>query len=736
MRSLVGYIGMALGCGNVLISGAAHAQNTADAGDRLEEIIVTAERRTSDIQKAATSVSARSGESLQEQGKYSLEQIIEDIPGITAAAGQSLGGTDVQGNNVTIRSVSGNPGGGNTAISPIPATAVYTDGIYEGLGGNYDIERVEVLRGPQGTLYGRSATSGVLAIHTRNPSFDGFGGNVSAEWGSYGLQHYSGAVNVPVGDTFALRVAADRHYRGEGYYNGEAGESEKISGRVKMLWQPGENLSILLGTAFEENDQHNGGISGSSPALDTIVYSSAPVRSGHDHARQYWAEINWDLGGATLTWQPALRTWHQDDDQWVAGPGRPPGGMDQFIDTPFDQFHTQELRLSSNEDSRLQWQAGVFYYDNRVRNSNVSMWISSGALIFDNRTEKQTNDYGLFSEAIYAFTDATRLTVGARYDDTRVESRQVFLRNLNYLCGVTAGPCPAGSTGIGLPENRISLSLSGDAGISRFYNFNYKARIEHDLTPDNLFYAMVSTGFLPGDVRIGTNAANQLEATPFASETLTAYELGSKNRFLDDTLQVNVGAFYYRYGGFQTSINRVQGDASTAYYTTVPARMWGGELEVLYQLTPRDRVGLSYGSLESIWVDKPADFARDQPQKHRPVTPHTVNANYEHVFHLPGGSTLSARADATFLSSRRLNNYTPTLLAQGASAYAYADREVTGNVNAAWRSSGGRYSVTAYVRNVGDHTRITYQISTLVPRSVTASETDPRTYGVVLSARF
>jgi iron complex outermembrane receptor protein len=106
-------------------------------------------------------------------------------------------------------------------LSATPATAFYVDGVYEGIGSNYDIDRVEVLRGPQGTLYGRSATAGVVGVHTRNPSLEGFEGNALVEFGNYDLQHYTAAVNIPLADGLAARVSGDYRDQGEGYY-GEA----------------------------------------------------------------------------------------------------------------------------------------------------------------------------------------------------------------------------------------------------------------------------------------------------------------------------------------------------------------------------------------------------------------------------------------------------------------------------------------------------------------------------------
>ena len=148
--------------------------------------------------------------------------------------------------------------GGPSGISSAPGAAVYVDGVYEGIGSGYDIDRVEVLRGPQGTLYGRSATTGVVAFHTRNPNLDAYGGNAEVEVGNYDLQHYSAAVNLPLSNALWRCVwSGDYHDQGDGYY-GEAGGgwregwAKTTDGRAKLLWTPNDAFSLLVGFAYEK----------------------------------------------------------------------------------------------------------------------------------------------------------------------------------------------------------------------------------------------------------------------------------------------------------------------------------------------------------------------------------------------------------------------------------------------------------------------------------------------------
>lgn len=751
MRAFDKGIFLIVGCSTALAGHTTFAQSASMEEIKLEEIIVTAERRSSDIQKTATSVSVRSGEELEQQGRYSLTEILRDIPNVSGGDPTiyASGGSETRGGGISIRGVSGNQGGGGAGspLSGSATTAVYVDGVYEGIGGDYDLQRVEVLRGPQGTLYGRSATSGVVGIYTRDPSLDAVSGDANVQIGNYTRQLYNGAVNIPLGDKLGVRVSASKNNADEGYYDGAGGAYDRTHGRIKALYQASENLSILLGLAFEENDQNTGGCDGTSPADGVIVYDSCvPVNTTHNHNRQYWLDFKWDLGSVMLSYQPALRTYEQKATSALSfAPGQ---STTQTIVTPHDHFMTQELRLSSNTESRLTWQTGAFVYTNSANVENSNRWNSSGALLSEGPTSRDTRNYGIFGEATYALTPANRLTLGARYDYTRVSTSQTYTQNLNFSCNLPGFPpspsCDPGITDVGRPElyiNTVVGENTAPSGLREWWKGNYKVRFEHDLASENMLYATISTGFIPGDVNVSNGVV-----TPYDAEVLTSYEIGSKNRFLDDRLQLNGNVFFYDYEGYQVQVQPDPNLPFGSYTATVPARMQGLELEFLYQFTPRDRFGLNYAYLEARYVDKPAQFATDVTWEHiapnagelAAATPHTVTANYEHTFDLPGGSTLLARIDGIWASARRTQNPSPVLIDRGATQYIYTGDETVGNANVNWISSDGKYSVGAYVRNFTDHVRTNYDFRSLAPqRDVrVASQTDPRTYGLMLSARF
>jgi len=730
--------GMAQGAtGETASGGAAQA-----AADELQEVLVTAERRTTDLQKTAASVSVRSGQTLVTEGKYSLAQILEDVPGVSGGAALSSGGSqgagsDTSGSGLTIRGIPSNIPVGGSVDSIAPAAAVYVDGVYEGVGGSYDIDRVEVLRGPQGTLYGRSATTGLVATHTADPALDNLGGNALVEIGNYDLRHFAGALNIPlVNDVLAIRVSGNRYQR-DGYFEdkGVGGGLDTTDGRVKVLFKPIEDLSILLGAALENNIPQ----SVTAPTLsapNTFQFAGQPQRNGYDNYRQYWGQLDWNFGFGTLTYLPAFRTWTSDTLVSVSVAAFLGPSFNQFIDVPSDHFTTQELRLASNAGSKLTWQVGAFYYLNTLSSKNTfyNTAFTPPALYRDRETvDKETYAPGVFGEVTYSPWDAWRITGGLRNDYTRV------IENLSYGASFTNPPGPL-----------TYASLSGAAGTRKFNNTTYRVRVEHDLTPSNLLYASVSTGFQPGDVTVTTSAQQTALVYNLKAETLRAYEIGSKNRFLNERLQINGDVYFNDYSGYQEANTLViLGAPPNLQLTNIllnsPAQVLGAEVETIFQMTSDDRLGFDFGLTNAYWVGKndnlvanPAGgtttFGNFYALNGIPgVVPFTANVKYDHSLHLPGGTTIKAHGDVRYRSPHDDGVISAAQLASGDYAYIRVGGEVVGDLSASWLVDDGKFSVTGYVRNVGDNE---YKTNVGLAVSAGATPYDPRTYGVVLSARL
>lgn len=695
---------------------------SATDGVVLEEVVVTAERRTTDLQKTAVAVSVRDGGELQDQGRFNLSQILEDVPSISIQTpNRGTGSFDSPANDIAIRGIKSNGSvNGSLGASVVPAAAYYVDGVIGGIGGSYDISQIQVLRGPQGTLYGRSATAGAVIVQTADPVLGSWAGDAAVEGGNYDLRHYRGGVNVPIADVFALRASADRYER-DGYDASEGQRVDAIEGRVKLLFQPNEDFSAMVGFAVQNNDEHFGQWGGFLTGLgnDAVAFNTpVPLGSGYDKTKQYWANIKWDLGFATLTYIPAWRDFEQHLNFDLApAPGILVNNQANITHNP---FHTEELTLASNGAGPLQWQTGLFYYSNTLHVNNQGVVFApifppTGLVVYGAQPEtRRTQNVGLFAEATYSIVENTRVTAGVRGDYTKVQTAIHSCSGLPITC----------------------LDLSGQDGKRIWHDFTYKLRLEHDLSATSLAYASVSTAFLPGDVAVTTGLDGKPAAAPYEPETLRALEIGSKNRFYDSRLQLNAAAFYYRYGGYQRAVPINPGGAPLFYQVlNSPARMLGAELEIDFQATPSDRFGLNVSYVDAYYTQKSALFAAAVQNSHfASVVPWSIDPSYRHTFSLPGGQSLTFMAEALFRSSHLVTDFGPSQVAL--EPYLRNDSTVRGNVSLGWQFLPNA-TLNAYVRNVTDERYKTYiGLTSTVPTGNIAQLSDPRTFGAVLSVKF
>ncbi len=738
---------------------------TGDAA--IADIIVTAERRFNTAQRTAASVSVRTGGDLLLQGRYELKNILEDVPGISGGASGSTntslaGGTDNPATGLVIRGIQSNSGVGGSATSTSSAAAIYVDDVYNGVGGGYDIAQVEVLRGPQGTLYGRSATAGVVAIHTSDPNTKSLGVQGAAEIGDYNLHHFSGSLNVPVvTDKLALRVSGN-YFERDGYYSKAGDARQSTSVRAKLLWKPTDTFSALVGYAQEFNVTHTGGTSVSQVGSPTnFVFTESAVDNigtGRNHTRQFWGNFNLDLGSVALTYVPALRTFYQNSTAIVRTPPGPNAiNIDNPVITTPDDFMTHEIRLhSTNAGAALKWQVGALYYKNTLSEINNLFNRDlgpNGSYIFKSNTHKVTSAFGVFAEGTYSLTPDTRITAGIRYDHTKIEIDQSY----TPLCFPGAPVCPGAST------------LAGADRLSTFNNFTYKARLEHDLTAQNLIYASIATGFSPGDKALTQALQDNPPAPPttvvktltLAAETLTSYEIGSKNRLFNNHLQINLAGFYNDYAGYQTAGINVSPNPQVRIFEniTTPVKVYGAELELVARPWQGGTFGLNGSYIHARYGDYGTYDTYFSNHTVSPSAPFRFTASYDHRIALGGETSLSLRGAVRYVAahdSTRItkaqagtDNSVPSLIAvdqPGAIPYIRVP-------SAALIDLGGtlalasNISITVYARNLADKRILpdNWNVATVIkappggqPIVVVSqnSLSDPRTVGVVLSLKY
>ncbi|HTP38152.1 MAG TPA: TonB-dependent receptor [Steroidobacteraceae bacterium] len=677
----------------VLLAQAQTAPATDGSGtatDTLEEVIVTAEHRSSDLQKVALSVSVINGDTLTQHGDKDLAQVLQDIPGVTVQGGiaSPIGGSGGPP-NIAIRGI------GTDGPNKNGATAVYEDGVLiVGGGANFfDVNRVEVLRGPQGTLYGRGTTGGAVNIVTNDPT-QVFGGSGQLALGSYALFGTQGSLNLPVSEDVAARVSFNT-IKHDGFFSSGASGDGETSARAKLLFKPNEDFSLLLGGVYYTADQTAGGtVNVNATHPQPTDWTPSTDVAGHDviSFKEGYAKFLMNLGFANLIYLPAYQATHSSQEN-----------SDGTVSAmPHNNTFTQELRLSNADNARVLWTTGAYYF-----NTNYYQAFGTPGVFSFNQNYDSVSA-AVFGEVTYPLLDTLRLTGGVR------ESRDTV--------------------------HHVNTSSFPRTPNPDFYNkttdhFDWKARVEDDLTNNNLLYGMVSTGDRPG---------GSVNGQGYKPEVVTAYEVGSKNR-IGNRMTLNGALFYYDYGGFQAPESCCFPAVQTIV-VSVPAKFYGAEMEAAALLTTADKFTLSanylkaHFSANTVGIDDagaPAITLTDgKTIPHAPTW--SLSASYGHTFNLPNGATLEPSIDAHY-QTRIYTDFDFSLYGSTPGAVqdpSFVQKAYTiANAAISYTTAGGKYVFTAYDNNLSNviyKTTVTAGMGT----DDTASVNDPRTLGVIFAAKF
>jgi len=726
----------------------------------LEKVVITGERQAAEAQEVPAAVMVLPGQSLRGQGRISVPQMLEDLPNVTYGLLAPQLSADNPHQNISMRGIMAAQATGGR---PGPAVvATYVDDVFQGIGADYDLNRVEILFGPQGTLYGRSATAGVVAFHTNDPLLRRFGADVYAEYGTADLRNATGVLNVPVGDSLAFRIAAHADERHGFWWNPDGGTLNNYEGRLKALYRPSSELTVLLSASYATVQTYSGGPNQVLSAPDTINYAVPGVavrRAADRHYSQYMATINYDFGAASLTYVGSEHSYRSSGFSNIVGPPFMP--IDVYSQYPPERFNMHELRLASRSAGPLSWLLGANFYSNiyQVTSSSIVERATqcgpcgipdmtpgvAGGEIFSSGRAGSVKDYAAFTEETYELRPDLRVTAGFRFDHNEVEQSTSYTFNANLdPYGQSLGTCAnLIAYGGAMPQPCVSSSFFTR---NTFDNITYKLRAAYDLAPQNLVYAMVSTGYLPGDIQIspqpkGDGTVSYLEL-PYQQQRLTAYELGSKNRFLDDRLQLNATLFYYDYKGWQQAaqLGNTVGGAPIFTVVTVPLRDVGGELEADWLATPRDRVTLWAGWHDTeikSWPNLPGSTTSERSYiaiKRLPGTPPlTASLQYEHAFLFANGSSLKPWGQARYVAGYDVIELTASQLDQF-SAYDRQSSYALLNAGATWISPRQAFTVSVYGRNLTNK-EVKRQLN-VAQNTFSVVPGEPRVYGVSLTAKF
>lgn len=501
----------------------------ADSQTSVAEVIVTAQRREQSLQDVPIAVTALSAEEIRRNDVSTIEKLQGQSLGLVVATGGDRTNLSIRGIGSTITSIAAEAG--------VP---VNIDGVYMTrttlTGATYaDLAQIEVLRGPQGTLYGRNATGGTVNITTKTP--DGtFSGDASVLAGNGGRYRVRAAAGLPLdGESLSARIAFDWEtldgYRQNVFLNKKADPEDHVSGRAVVRWAPSADVELLLRASISADDtsgpliQYGRLVPGAGPfnplqngGLGSIDPRNVRLdRAGDSTFRDqiYSATLNWDLDWATLK----SITAHQNHKAHLIydrdGTSRDYISSDFLEESPAT---TQEVTLSGSQSS-LDWLVGGWYLrDNAKARLNFRL-PGLGRPPFTHIYRQRTEATAIFGQATYSVLPALRLTAGLRYSDETKTATQT----------VGTGGCTALVT-----KNKYD-DLSPRFGI------------DFDAGENVMLYASASKGFKAG----GGNVA--VCGNTYGPETLWAYEGGFKSQWLENRVRLNVAAYYYDYKGYQAT---------------------------------------------------------------------------------------------------------------------------------------------------------------------------------------
>ena len=572
----------------------------------LREIVVTAQRREEALQSTPIAITAFDDDALAKSNLFDTQALQQQTPGL-AFGNQSFGA----GPQVGIRGVSSV----NVSVGGEQGVQFVKDGVVLGRPGNaaaqfYDLERVEVLRGPQGTLFGRNANAGVISIITAKPTHE-LSGSIDLLYGNFDHVRATATVNLPLGETFAIRASGlyeDRDGFSTNLFNGKGAEDlTNKGGRISALWTPTSNLEIQFVADTLLSKNRGGLFHHLSGIFDAQGRPYVPAGGGSGIPVDYFVptstrEVSYnvpELNRTKTTLYSATVTWHGPIDvKSITGYGRNRFSALNDVDaSPYDvafinrndrgkQF-SQELQFLSNDSgSPFKWVAGLFYYqqDDRL----TSPYQANPTTVLDVTGAVHQKSYAAYGQVSYDVTDQLKLTAGLRY--TEDHKRAFEFTTLKLL----------------LPPD--ICSLVGIRGcVAPFADFKYRNKwhaltprfaVDYQVAPDILLYASATRGYQAGGYNIG---ASQPAYDP---EYVWSYEAGIKSRFFHDRLQLNLTAFHYDYKDLITSHFRFNGSAGfTVLDNAGAAKVDGVELEFAAIPVERLRISGSVAYLDARYTE-------------------------------------------------------------------------------------------------------------------------------------
>lgn len=693
------------------------AEPPVNEGMRVEEVVVTAQRRAQNLQDVPIAVTALNEAAIRRGDVGTVSSLQGQVPALRIAAG-------AERTNISIRGIGSNI----TNIAAEAGVPVNVDGVYMTrvtlFGATYgDLSRIEVLRGPQGTLYGRNATGGAVNIWTKTPS-SAFGGDVALLAGNGGRYRARGAMDLPIdGERLTARIGLDYEtldgYRQNLFLNRKADPEDHLSGRAVVRWAPSEAFSLYLRASISEDDvsgpiiQYGGArIAGPSPVArggrvsvdPRHINADQPTESKYDDT-VYSATANWAIGGVKLKSVTAFQRHKLDTTQDTDGTSAPYATIRFLENSP---AFTQELTISG-DTGPMEWIVGGWFMNDKA-NANMQLGlpgvgIPSIRLLYNQRTRA----HALFGQMTYRVAERLRATVGLRYSD---ESKRLIQSK-------TFPPPPC----------------SNFRTTNSYDDFSPKFVIDYDAGKHVMFYVSATKGFKAG----GGNTS--VCGNTYGPERLWAYEAGVKSQWLDDRVRLNVGAFYYDYSGYQASKFAGDGTPSLVITNAASAKLQG--LEVEFSARPLPGLSIDAGALindaefgrfiSPLQIAPPGSTATINLAGNRlPVAPKfSGNVAVQYEFPVGDSGTLTLRGEHVWSSAFYFDVFNVPFTRQG--AYGISNARASYRFESGWNKG---VELAAFVRNLENSDILNRADYSSLFSGARLEYQRPRTFGVELNYAF
>ncbi len=671
----------------------------------LSEIVVTAQKQQSTAQTVPAAIVAADASLIQSMQIMTTNDLTTIAPSLQLTPVRDQSAIFIRGIGQGVIGVNSDPYVAfnlNDAYLPAQVTNIAF----------YDLDRVEVLYGPQGTLYGRNALSGIINVFSRRPTFD-FGSSADIEYGNYATVNGTAVLNVPLSPTLAARLAVNRTSH-SGYISNGTQDDDTNGGRLSLLYQPNATTSALLVAAISHSTGFGQGEFVNKPALACGFFCypfNASALGINAHATIYSVSLEVSsqvTDGVTIGDVAAYSSDRNDQTLLLAlGPLASPNPTTSPSATNFDNY-SNEFKINASF-GRLDLVTGLYGYYTDSNGFIEAKFYKTGPFSLVGPAHVISDGAALYEQLTYHATDSLRVTSGVRYS---YDKRDFSGSNSSFPGGVQT----------------VTQTYANSYGRSRP---DFKGTIEYDVAPRSMAYGTVATGYNAGGFSTSPIAPGSTVAAPFAPTTALAFAVGDKNRFFDNQLQLNVELFYNRYKDYQVSA-RSPVTGQTTVYNAALAITKGVQVDFEWKPRKDDDLTVGVGLLDGkeSQLVLPPPLNTNYSGLDLPFAPHaTVNASFSHTQRMGNIGQVEARVSGRYVSREWLQYTHANGLLND--AYAVMDASLTYR-----RREDGRWSIGLWGRNLTNTETYVFGSAPAVPGPALGSPYQPRTYGVRLTGEF